>query len=393
MSSDPVVIVAAQRTPIGAFQGVLSDATAPELGVAAIRAAIAKSGVAAADIDQVLMGCVLPAGLGQAPARQAAINAGVPTGAACTTVNKMCGSAMATIMLGHDLLKAGSASVVIAGGFESMSNAPFLLPKARRGYRMGHQEVIDHMFYDGLQDPWQGLMMGHYADATADKYGFSREQQDAFAVESVTRAQAAVAAGTFAAEIAPVTIKSRKGEVVIDRDETPGAVSIEKIPTLRPAFSADGTVTAATSSSISDGAAATVLMLASEAKRRGIKPLARLVGHSSFAHEPAWFTTAPVSAIRNLQTALGWKPAEVDLYEINEAFAVVTMAAMRDVGIEHSKVNVNGGACAMGHPIGATGARITTTLLYALQARKLKRGIASLCIGGGEAVAIAVELI
>ncbi len=393
MSSDSVVIVAAQRTPIGAFQGVLSDATAPELGATAIKAAVAKAGIDGGDVDQVLMGCVLPAGLGQAPARQAALGAGIPSGTACTTVNKMCGSAMATIMLAHDLLKAGSASVVVAGGLESMSNAPFLLPKARRGYRMGHQEVIDHMFYDGLQDPWKGLMMGHYADATAEKYGFSREEQDAFAVESVTRAQAAVAAGTFSAEIAPVTIKSRKGEIKIASDETPGAVSIDKIPTLRPAFNADGTVTAASSSSISDGAAATVLMLESEAKRRGIKPLARLVGHSSFAQDPAWFTTAPVSAVRNLQTALDWQPADVDLYEINEAFAVVTMAAMRDIGIGHSKVNVNGGACALGHPIGATGARITTTLLYALKARKLKRGIASLCIGGGEAVAIAVELI
>ena len=393
MSSDPVVIVAAQRTPIGAFQGALSGATAPELGGTAIAAAIAAAGIAAADIDQVLMGCVLPAGLGQAPARQASINAGVPTATPCTTVNKMCGSAMATIMLGHDLLRAGSAAVVVAGGLESMSNAPYLLPNARRGYRMGHQEAIDHMFYDGLQDPWKGLMMGHYADATAEKYGFSRDEQDAFATESVSRAQAAVAAGTFSAEIAPVTIKSRKGDVVIASDETPGAVSIEKIPTLRPAFNADGTVTAATSSSISDGAAAIVLMLASEAKRRGIKPLATLVGHSSFAQEPAWFTTAPVSAIRNLQQRLGWSTDDVDLYEINEAFAVVTMAAMRELGLEHSKVNVNGGACALGHPIGATGARITTTLLYALKARGLKRGIASLCIGGGEAVAIAVELI
>lgn len=393
MSSEPVVIVAAQRTPIGAFQGVLSGAKAPELGAAAIAAAVANAGVDAADIDQVLMGCVLAAGLGQAPARQAALLAGLPIGTACTTVNKMCGSAMATIMLGHDLLQAGSAAVVVAGGLESMSNAPYLLPNARRGYRMGHQEAIDHMFYDGLQDPWQGLMMGHYADATAKKYGFTREQQDAFAVESVTRAQAAVAAGTFSAEIAPVTVKSRKGEVVVASDETPGAVSIDKIPTLRPAFNPDGTVTAATSSSISDGAAATVLMTAAEAERRGIEPLARLVGHSSFAHEPAWFTTAPVTAIKNLQQRLGWKPDDVDLYEINEAFAVVAMAAMRDVGIDHSKVNVNGGACAMGHPIGATGARITTTLLYALRARNLKRGIASLCIGGGEAVAIAVELV
>ncbi len=393
MSNDRVVIVAAKRTPIGAFQGVLSGASAPQLGAAAIAGAIADSGIDAADVDQVLMGCVLPAGLGQAPARQAAIGANVPMGAATTTVNKMCGSAMATIMLGHDLLKAQSASVVVAGGLESMSNAPYLLPKARKGYRMGHQEVIDHMFYDGLQDPWQGMMMGHFADATAEKYGFSREAQDQFAIESVRRAQAAVAAGTFDAEIAPVTIKGRKGDVVVASDETPGAVSIEKIPTLRPAFNKDGTVTAATSSSISDGAAATVMMTASEAERRGLEPLATLVGHSSFAQEPAWFTTAPVSAIKNLQTKLGWSPDDVDLYEINEAFAVVTMAAMHDVGLEHAKVNVNGGACALGHPIGATGARITTTLLYALKDRGLKRGIASLCIGGGEAVAVGLELI
>ncbi len=393
MSNDPVVIVAAKRTPIGAFQGVLSGATAPQLGAAAIAGAIADSGVDAADVDQVLMGCVLAAGLGQAPARQAAIGANLPMGTATTTINKMCGSAMATIMLGHDLLKAQSASVVVAGGLESMSNAPYLLPKARKGYRMGHQEVIDHMFYDGLQDPWQGMMMGHFADATAAKYGFSREDQDQFAIESVRRAQAAVAAGTFDAEIAPVTIKGRKGDVIVASDETPGAVSLEKIPTLRPAFNKDGTVTAATSSSISDGAAATVMMTASEAERRGLEPLATLVGHSSFAQEPAWFTTAPVSAIKNLQTKLGWSPDDVDLYEINEAFAVVTMAAMHDVGLEHAKVNVNGGACALGHPIGATGARITTTLLYALKDRGLKRGIASLCIGGGEAVAVGLELI
>ncbi len=393
MSTESVVIVAAKRTPIGVFQGALAGAAAPDLGAAAIAGTIADAGIDAADIDQILMGCVLPAGLGQAPARQAALSAGVPTGTPCTTVNKMCGSAMATIMLGHDLLKAGSASIVVAGGLESMSNAPYLLPKARRGYRMGHQEVIDHMFYDGLQDPWTGLMMGHYADATADKYGFTREDQDGFAVESVRRAQAAVADGAFAAEISPVTIKTRNGEITVASDETPGAVSIDKIATLRPAFNKDGTVTAATSSSISDGAAATVLMNASEAERRGIKPLARLIGHSSFAQEPAWFTTAPVSAIKNLQDSLGWSPDDVDLYEINEAFAVVTMAAMHDVGIDHSKVNVNGGACAMGHPIGATGARITTTLLYALRARNLERGIASLCIGGGEAVAIAVELL
>ena len=393
MIDEAVVIVAAKRTPIGAFQGVLAGATAQDLGATAIAGAVADSGIDAADIDQVFMGCVLPAGLGQAPARQAAINAGVPTSTACTTVNKMCGSAMATIMLGHDLLIAESATIIVAGGMESMSNAPYLLPKARSGYRMGHQQALDHMFYDGLQDPWEGLMMGHYADATAEKYGFSREDQDKFAIESVTRAQAAVADGIFDAEIVPMTIKSRKGESIVTTDETPGAVSVDKIPTLRPAFNKDGTVTAATSSSISDGAAATVLMTASEAERRGIEPMARLVGHSSFAHEPRWFTTAPVSAIKNLQDKLGWNTEDVDLYEINEAFAVVAMAAMHDVGIDHSKLNVNGGACAMGHPIGATGARITTTLLYALKARHLNRGIASLCIGGGEAVAIGVELI
>jgi len=393
MSSDAVVIVAAKRTPIGSFQGVLSGATAPDLGATAIAGGIAAAGVDAADIDQVLMGCVLPAGLGQAPARQAAINAGVPVGAACTTVNKMCGSGMETIMLAHDLIKAGSASVVVAGGLESMTNAPYLLPKSRAGYRMGHQEVLDHMFYDGLQDPWQGQMMGHFAEETAKKYQFSREQQDAFAVESVTRAQAAVADGTFANEISPITISSRKGEVTVDTDETPGNMNIEKIPTLRAAFAKDGTVTAASSSSIADGAAALLLMPAGEAEAKGLQPLATLVGHSSFAHEPAWFTTAPVSAIRRLHDNLGWSPDTVDLYEVNEAFAVVTMAAMHDVGLDHNKVNVNGGACALGHPIGASGARITTTLLHALKARGLKRGIASLCIGGGEAVAVGVEMI
>ena len=393
MSSNDIVIVAAKRTPIGAFQGVLTGATAPELGAAAIVGILAESGIDAADVDQVLMGCVLPAGLGQAPARQAAISAGIPVGTACTTVNKMCGSAMMTIMLAHDQLKAESASVVVAGGLESMTNAPYLLPKARGGYRLGHQEVIDHMFYDGLQDPWQGKMMGSYAEETAEKYGFSRDEQDAFAVESGTRAQAAVADGRFIDEIAPVTISSRKGDITVDTDETPGAVNIEKIPKLRAAFKKDGTVTAATSSSIADGAAALLMMTAAEAERRGLQPMARLIGHSSFAQEPAWFTTAPIAAIKNLHEKLGWAPDNVDLYEINEAFAVVTMAAMADVGIDHAKVNVNGGACALGHPIGATGARITTTLLHALQARNLKRGVASLCIGGGEAVAIGVEII
>jgi len=392
MNAEPIVIVAAKRTPIGAFQGVLSGAKAPDLGAAAIAGAITAAGVDTADIDQVLMGCVLPAGLGQAPARQAAINAGIPVGAACTTVNKMCGSGMETVMLAHDLIKAESAAVVVAGGLESMTNAPYLLPKSRSGYRMGHQEVLDHMFYDGLQDPWQGQMMGHFAEETAKKYNFSREEQDAFAIESVHRAQAAVADGTFADEISAITISSRKGDVTIETDETPGTVSIDKIPTLRPAFAKDGTVTAATSSSISDGAAALVLMTASEAEKKGLQPIATLIGHSSFAHEPAWFTTAPVSAIKRLHDKLGWDPDNVDLYEVNEAFAVVTMAAMRDVGLDHNKVNVNGGACALGHPIGASGARITTTLLHALKARGLKRGIASLCIGGGEAVAVGVEL-
>ena len=392
MSSDSIVIAAARRTPIGAFQGVLSGATAPQLGSTAIRAAVADAGVDPADVTEVLMGCVLPAGLGQAPARQAALGAGLPIGVTCTTVNKMCGSGMKTMMMGHDAIKAGSASIVVAGGLESMSNAPYLLPKARGGYRMGHQQALDHMFTDGLQDVYEGHMMGHFAEETATKYGFSREEQDAFAIESVTRAQSALANGLFADEVAPITISTRKGDITVESDETPGAVNIEKIPSLRAAFAKDGTVTAATSSSISDGAAAAVLMTSSEAEKRGVTPLARLVGHSSFAHEPAWFTTAPVSAIKRLHESLGWSPDDVDLYEINEAFAVVTMAAMRDVGIDHAKVNVNGGATALGHPIGASGARITTTLIYALKARGLKRGVASLCIGGGEAVAIGIEL-
>lgn len=393
MTSDPVVIVAARRTPIGAFQGALTGATATELGSAAIAAAVADSGIEAHEIDQVLMGCVLAAGLGQAPARQAALGAGLAVATPCTTVNKMCGSGMQTMILGHDLLKAGSATLVLAGGLESMSNSPYLLPKARSGYRMGHQQAIDHMFYDGLQDPYEGELMGHFAENTADKYGFTRAQQDAFAIESVTRAQAAIRTGAFEAEIAPVAMSTRKGERVVDQDEIPGTVNLDKIPTLRPAFRANGTVTAATSSSIADGAAALMLTTASAAERRGLEPIATLVGHSSFAQEPAWFTTSPVSAINMLHDALGWNPDTVDLYEINEAFAVVTMAAMNDVGIDHAKVNINGGACALGHPIGATGARIATTLVHALKARQLKRGVASLCIGGGEAVAIGIEII
>jgi len=392
MSSDAVVIVAARRTPIGAFQGVFSDATAPELGAAAIAAAVADSGVDPTDVDQAFMGCVLPAGLGQAPARQAALGGGLPTAVPCTTVNKMCGSGMQTLVLGHDQIMANSANIVVAGGLESMTNAPYMMPKARRGFRMGHQEVLDHMFFDGLQDIYDGHMMGHYAEATAQKYGFSREEQDAFAIESVTRARRALEDGSFEAEIAPVTVHKRKGDVVVSEDEGPGTASISKIPQLRAAFAKDGTVTAASSSSISDGAAALVIMRASVAEERGLEPLARIVGHSAFAHEPAWFTTAPVYALQTLHERLGWSPDDVDLYEINEAFACVTMAAMKDVGIDHAKVNVNGGACALGHPIGATGARITTTLLHAMRARNLKRGIATQCIGGGEAVAIGIEI-
>ena len=393
MSSDAIVIVAAKRTPIGAFQGTLSGATAPHLGATAIGGAISACGIDASDIDRVLMGCVLPAGLGQAPARQAALDAGIPDDVPCVTVNKMCGSGMESIILGHDMIKAGSVGIVVAGGLESMSNAPYMLPKARSGMRMGHQQVLDHMFYDGLQDPYSGEMMGHYAQVTADKYGFSREEMDNYAIESVTRAQRAIADGTFAGEISPVTIKSRRGETVVDTDETPGTVSVEKIPTLRPAFAKDGTVTAATSSSISDGAAAVVMMTAAEAEKRGLTPIAKIVGHSAFAQAPAWFTTAPVFAVKKLHEALGWTPDDVDLYEINEAFACVTMAALKDLGISHDKVNVNGGACALGHPIGATGGRISVTLLHELAARGLTRGIASQCIGGGEATAIAFEIL
>ena len=392
MSTDPVVIVAARRTPIGAFQGVFSDVSATELGAAAVAAAVADSGVDSGDVGRVLMGCVLPAGLGQAPARQAALGAGLPKGVPCATVNKMCGSGMEALVLGHDLIAAGSAAVVVAGGLESMTNAPYLMPKARKGYRMGHQEVLDHMFYDGLQDIYEGHMMGHYAEQTSQKYGFSREDQDAFAIESVTRATRAAGDNSFDAEITPITVKTRKGEHTVSVDEVPGTVSIDKIPNLRPAFAKDGTVTAASSSSISDGAAALVIMRASEAEKRGLEPLARIVGHSAFAHEPAWFTTAPVYALKTLHERLGWTPDDVDLYEINEAFACVTMAAMKDCGIDHAKVNVNGGACALGHPIGATGARITTTLLHAMRARNLKRGIATQCIGGGEATAVALEI-
>jgi acetyl-CoA C-acetyltransferase len=392
MSDSSVVIVSARRTPIGAFQGALAPATAIDLGAAAIRAALADSGLTGADIQEVIMGCVLPANLGQAPARQAALAGGVPTGTPATTINKMCGSGMKAIMMAADQIRAGDADIIAAGGLESMSNAPYLLPKARAGYRMGNQEVVDHMFRDGLQSPFDGQMMGYFAEATAEKYRFTRADQDAFAAESVRRALRAIEAGDFAAEIAPVTVKGRKGEVVIDKDETPFTCDLQKIPTLKPAFRKDGTVTAASSSSISDGAAAVVLMRESAARARGIKPLARLLAQASQAQQPEWFTTAPGGAIARVLKRLDWQPLNADLYEINEAFACVSMAAMRDIGIPHERVNVNGGACALGHPIGATGARITTTLIHALRKRGLKRGIASLCIGGGEATAIALEI-
>jgi acetyl-CoA C-acetyltransferase len=391
MSDNSLVIVSARRTPIGAFQGALSPVSSPELGAVAIRAALADAGVSGDAVDEVIMGCVLPAGLGQAPARQASLSAGIPKSVPTTTINKMCGSGMKAVMMAADQIRAGNASIMVAGGLESMTNAPYLLPKARSGYRMGHGEVIDHMFRDGLQSPFDGQLMGFFADATAKKYGFTRAEQDAYATESVKRALRAVQAD-FAAEIAPVIVKGRKGEVTVDKDETPFTCDIEKIPSLKPAFNKDGTVTAASSSSISDGAAALVVTTEAVARQRGLKPLARIVAYGSHAHEPEWFTTAPGSAINKVLKRAEWKADGVDLYEINEAFACVAMAAMRDVGIDHARVNVNGGACALGHPIGATGARITTTLLHALRKRGLKRGVASLCIGGGEATAIAIEM-
>ncbi|HEY3729898.1 MAG TPA: acetyl-CoA C-acyltransferase [Steroidobacteraceae bacterium] len=388
---EEIFIVAARRTPIGAFQGTLSGATAPQLGATAVRAALADSRAPADQVDSVILGCVLPAGLGQAPARQAAISAGLPSSVPAMTLNKVCGSGMASAMLGCDAIRAGSARIVIAGGFESMTNAPYLLPKARAGYRMGHGEILDHMFYDGLQNPYDNQMMGHFADATARQYQFSRADQDAYAAESVRRAQAAVAGGAFSAEITPVTVKGRKGDQVVERDEPPGNCDVAKIANLKPAFGKDGSVTAASSSSIADGAAALVLMSASAARTASATPLARVIAYAGHAQAPEWFTTAPVGAIRKVLAVTGWNAAQVDLYEINEAFAVVTMAAMRDVGLTHAQVNINGGACALGHPIGATGARIVVTLVHALRARGLRRGIASLCIGGGEATAIAIE--
>ena len=390
--SEQVVILSARRTPIGGFQGVLAAMTASQLGAAAAAAAIADSGLAPDQLDEVILGCVLQAGQGQAPARQAAVGAGIGLGVPATTVNKMCGSGMKAVMLGADQIRAGSASAILAGGMESMTNAPYMLPKARGGYRMGHGEVLDHMFYDGLQSPWDGKAMGCFADATAEKYGFTREAQDAYAAETARRAQRAAREGDFTAEIAPVVVKSRKGEQTVAQDETPFAIAIDKIPGMKPAFGKAGTVTAASSSSISDGAAAVVIASASFAAARGLKPLARIAAYASHAQAPEWFTTAPAPAIQKALARAGWKVSDVDLFEINEAFACVTMAAMRDLELDHARVNVNGGACALGHPIGATGARLITTLVHALRKRGLRRGLASQCIGGGEATAICIEI-
>ena len=392
ISNDPVVIVSAARTPMGGFQGDFKGLTAPQLGAAAIRAAVERAGVAGDGVEEVLFGCVLSAGLGQAPARQAALGAGLDKGARCTTLNKMCGSGMEATILGHDRLLAGSADVVVAGGMESMSNAPYLLDRARSGYRMGHGRVLDHMFLDGLEDAYdRGRLMGTFAEDCAQTHGFTREAQDAFAVASLTRAQQAIKDGSFSAEIVPVQVTVGKEQRLINEDEQPPKANLAKIPTLKPAFREGGTVTAANSSSISDGAAALVLMRRSEAQKRGLKPLAVIHGHAAFADEPGLFPTAPVGAIKRLMSKTGWDLGTVDLFEINEAFAVVSLVTMSALDIPHSKVNIYGGACALGHPIGASGARILVTLLSALRQQKATRGVAAICIGGGEATAIAVE--
>ncbi len=391
-SQDSIVIVGSARTPIGGFQGDLRDLSAPELGSAAIRAAVERAGIPAESIQEVLFGCVLPAGVGQAPARQAALGAGLPLSTGATTINKVCGSGMKAVMLAHDLIRAGSIDIAVAGGMESMSNAPFLLEGARTGYRLGHQRVYDHMFLDGLEDAYdKGRLMGTFAEKCAQMYAFTRPEQDAFALRSLERAQKAIADGSFAAEIVPVTVKTGKTERTVERDELPLKAKPEKIPTLKPAFEENGTVTAANSSSISDGAAALVLVRQQEAERRGVRPLARIVGHATHAQAPGLFTTAPIGAIQRLLDRIGWAVGDVDLFEINEAFAVVTMAAMRDLTLPAEKVNVHGGACALGHPIGASGARILVTLLAALKKYGRGRGVAALCIGGGEATAVAIE--
>lgn len=392
-----VYIIGAKRTAIGSFQGQFANTASPVLGAAAIKAAVEQSGINKSDkskIDEALIGCVLPAGVGQAPARQAVLGAGLDKSVVCTTVNKVCGSGMKTVMMAYDAIKAESASTVIAGGMESMTLAPYMLPKARSGYRMGHGVTLDHMFYDGLQNPYDDNMMGVFAETCADKYTFTREAQDEFSAESVRRSMTAMQSGAFDAEITDVTVVNRRVESVFNKDEEPPRCNIDKIPTLRPAFRLDGgTVTAANASKISDGAAAMIIASEDIVKENNLTPMAKIVGHTTFAHEPEWFTTAPVSAMQKLMDNIGWSVEDVDLFEINEAFAVVTMAAMQELNIPHEKVNVNGGACAMGHPIGASGTRILVTLLYALKQKGLKRGIASLCIGGGEATAVAIEIV
>ena len=388
-----IVIVSGARTPMGGFQGNLSSVPAVELGAIAIREAVARAGIQPDDVEEVIMGCVLPAGLKQGPARQAALGAGLPSAAGCTTVNKLCGSGMKAVMLAHDALKAGSNRVMVAGGMESMSNAPYILEKARTGLRMGHGEIKDHMFLDGLEDARTGRLMGSFAQETADQYGISREEMDAYAIESLKRAQNAISSGVLASEIVPVTVSSRKGDVLVKDDEQPLNANLEKIPTLKPAFRKDGTITAANASSISDGASALVLMTAAEAAKRGLKPLAKIVAHATQSQDPSEFTIAPIGAMTNLLKKVGWDKNDVDLFEINEAFAMVTMLAMREHGLDHAKVNVYGGACAQGHPVGSTGSRIIVTLINALQRTGGKRGVASLCIGGGEATAVAIELI
>ena len=393
MQPDPIVIVSAVRTPMGAFQGELKGFAAPQLGAAAIRAAVERAQIQPEDVQEVIMGCVLPAGQGQAPARQASLGAGLPLGTGCTTINKMCGSGMKAAMLAHDLLAAGTNDIMVAGGMESMTNAPYILPKARGGYRMGHGQIMDHMFLDGLEDAYdKGRLMGSFAEECAKKFTFTREAQDAFAVKSLERAQKANKEGWFAWEITPMAIKAGKDERFIETDEPPFKANFDKIPTLKPAFAKDGTVTAANSSSISDGGAALVMMRRSTAEKRGLSPIAVITGHATHAQEPGWFTTAPVGAMQKLFDKTGWSAADVDLYEINEAFAVVTMAAMHEHKLPHEKVNVHGGACALGHPIGASGARILVTLIGALRKYGGKRGVATLCIGGGEATAMAIEV-
>ncbi|WP_347505958.1 thiolase family protein [Pseudomonas anguilliseptica] len=388
-----IVIVSGARTPMGGFQGSLSSIAAVDLGAAAIRAAVERSGIALADVQEVIMGCVLPAGLKQGPARQASLNAGLPAATGCTTINKLCGSGMKAVMMAFDSLKAGSNNVMIAGGMESMSNAPYIMTKARAGLRMGHGEIKDHMFLDGLEDARTGRLMGSFAQETADQYGITREQMDAYAIESLKRVQAAIASGALDAEIVPITVSGRKDDVVVKDDEQPLNANLEKIPGLKPAFRKDGSITAANASSISDGASALLLMTAEEAAKRGLKPLAKIVAHATQSQDPSEFTIAPIGSITNLLKKTGWDKADVDLYEINEAFAMVTMLAIREHGLDHAKVNVYGGACAQGHPVGSTGSRIILTLINALKNTGGKRGIASLCIGGGEATAVAVELI